>query len=155
MAYLLDTNILLRLFDKKSPAHSTVQAAVDRLKAQGKALHFAPQNAAEFWNVATRPLDKNGLGLTPAEADPLLSEVERLFTLLPETPALYPAWRLLVRSVGVSGVQVHDARLVAWMQAHRLTHVLTLNPDDFTRFATQTGIVVVNPNNLIASTGSR
>jgi len=60
MGYLLDTNILLRLFDRKSPIHLTVQAAVDRLKAQGEDLHIAPQNAVEFWNVATRAKERNG-----------------------------------------------------------------------------------------------
>jgi hypothetical protein len=35
---------------------------------------------------------------------------------------------------GVQGVQGHDARLVAWMQSHGLTHVLTLNAADFARY---------------------
>lgn len=146
MTYLLDTNILLRLFEQAGPAHLAAQTAVDRLKRSGEVLHMAPQNAAEFWNVATRPLQKNGFGLTPAEADILLTEAEQLFPLVPETPALYPAWRALVRTVGVSGVQVHDARLVALMQVHGLTHLLTLNARDFVRFSAVTGVVVVHPD---------
>ena len=151
MAYLLDTYILLRLFDRKSPVYRSVEAAVDELRARGEAIHFAPQNAAEFWNVATRPRDKNGYGLSPAEAEQLLREAENLFTLLPDTPLLYSRWRSLVLAVQVSGMQVHDARLVAWMKVHGVTHVLTLNTDDFTRYVESTGITVVHPEDLLGA----
>jgi predicted nucleic acid-binding protein len=153
MACLLDTNVLLRLFDRQSEVHLAVQAAVDRLRSQGETLLFAPQNAAEFWNVATRPREKNGLGLTAGQASRLLDELERLFTLLPEVPAMYPAWRLLVQTAQVVGVHVHDARLVAWMQTHRLSTILTLNPNDFYRFRSMTGIVVLHPLDLVSDTG--
>lgn len=68
MAYLLDTNILLRLFDQNSSDYVTVFAAVDALKEQGEMLYFAPQNAAELWNVVTRPVNKNCLGLSTDRA---------------------------------------------------------------------------------------
>ena len=45
---------------------------------------------------------------------------------------------------GVSGVQVHDARLVATMIVHGVTHILTFNTSDFVRYAPQ-GIVAVDP----------
>ncbi|ETW99939.1 MAG: hypothetical protein ETSY2_40000 [Candidatus Entotheonella gemina] len=44
----------------------------------------------------------------------------------------------------VSGVQVHDARLVAAMIMHHVTHILTLNISDFERYASE-GIVAVDP----------
>ena len=44
----------------------------------------------------------------------------------------------------VSGVQVHDARLVASMIAHNVTRILTFNVTDFERYADE-GIEVVNP----------
>ena len=145
MAYLLDTNILLRLFAEDDPRHEEVKAAVNHLGRQGEPLHFALQNAAEFWNVATRPVDRNGFGYTPSEADGLLDLAERVAPPFPDHPAMYSYWRRLVREAGVSGVQVHDARLVAWMQAHGVTHVLTMNPDDFARYTDIAGITVVEP----------
>ena len=42
----------------------------------------------------------------------------------------------------VSGVQVHDARLVAAMRVHGLDRLLTLNVADFSRYP---GIVAVHP----------
>jgi predicted nucleic acid-binding protein len=42
-------------------------------------------------------------------------------------------------------VQVHDARLVAVMEVHGLTHLLTFDTPDFHRFA---GITAVHPQDL-------
>ncbi len=43
------------------------------------------------------------------------------------------------------GKQVHDARLVAAMITHHITHLLTFNIDDFKRFS---AIVVVHPRSV-------
>ena len=123
---------------------------MDRLKERGERLHFAPQTAAEFCNTATRPKNKNGFGLSLDEAETYLMEAEVLFDVLPDVPQVYPRWRQQVREVGVSGVQVHDARLVAWMQAHRVTHILTRNVGDFARYTPLTGITVVAPEDVLA-----
>ena len=42
-------------------------------------------------------------------------------------------------------MQVHDARLVALMQVHGITHILTLNRADFARYP---GIVPIDPVSL-------
>lgn len=49
-----------------------------------------------------------------------LERLERFFTVLPETPALYPAWKHLLIANKVSGKPAHDARLVAAIQVHGL-----------------------------------
>ena len=144
MVYLVDTNILLRFAQRTHPLHSIARAAVRKLRRGRHQLLVTPQNCIEFWNVATRPIDKNGLGLTATDADRLLRLLERLFPTLPDTPALYPEWRRLVVTFGVSGVQVHDARLVAAMKTNGVTHILTFNADDFNRYAGE-GIVAVDP----------
>ena len=150
MAYLLDTNILLRFAIPATSVDEQIIEAVRRLRRRGERLHFSPQNVAEAWNSGTRPLDKNGFGLSIQEADAMVVRLERAFTLLPDVPEAYPRWRHLVREVGVSGVQVHDARLVAWMQAHGITHILTRNVGDFARYTPLTGITVVAPEDVLA-----
>jgi predicted nucleic acid-binding protein len=140
MAYLSDTNILLRWQRPTDPLYPVAQQAVKALQRRGERLYVTPQNYIEFWGVATRPASVNGLGMTPAEADAELAHLERFFLLAPDDPAIYGEWRRLVISVGVSGAQVHDARLVAVMRVHGLTHLLTFNPRDFTRYP---GITVV------------
>jgi predicted nucleic acid-binding protein len=146
--YLVDTNVLLRLADRAHPLHPGIRAALRVLRASGHGLCATSQNFIEFWNVATRPVEKNGFGLIPAEANQLLRLIERLFPLLPDSPLIYRQWRQLVVSRGVSGVQVHDARLVAAMMVHGVTHILTINTTDFARYADQ-GIVAINPVSLV------
>jgi hypothetical protein len=46
---------------------------------------------------------------------------------------------------GVSGVQVHDARLAAAMYVHAVNHILTLNVTDFSRFK---GLTAVHPDSI-------
>ena len=71
----------------------------------------------EFWNVCTRPANKNGFGLTGAEADIRAKLIESRFTLLPETARIHTEWRRLAVVCSVAGVQVHDARLATAMLA--------------------------------------
>lgn len=101
---------------------------------------------AEFWNVCTRPATaRGGLGLSIPVADRRLRVVERLFRVLPDTTSTYQTSRVLLVTHGVQGVQVHDARLVALMQVHGITHILTLNGGDFARYP---GIVAIDPTSL-------
>jgi predicted nucleic acid-binding protein len=103
------------------------------------------QNIIEFWNAATRPVNRNGFGLTVAQADQAAAQLETYFPFASDSGAVYSEWRQLVVLVGVSGVQVHDARLVAVMRVHGLTHILTFNTVDFTRYP---GITVVHPQTV-------
>ena len=144
MIYLVDTNILLRIAHRSDERYALVRSCVNKLKKKGDLLQTTMQNFAEFWNVSARPVDKNGLGLTLVETDDLLQELELVFPLLPDSPDVYAEWKELVVNYGVSGVQVHDARLVATMLVHRVTHILTFNTSDFTRY-TPKGIVAVDP----------
>ncbi|HEY5141043.1 MAG TPA: type II toxin-antitoxin system VapC family toxin, partial [Methylococcales bacterium] len=129
----MDTNVLLRLSDRTHPLHPSIRATMQKLRHDGHRLQITPQNCVEFWNVATRPSNRNGFGLSPNSAHQLLRLIERLFSLLPDMPTMYTEWRRLVLTFNVSGVQVHDARLVAAMKEHGVTHILTLNTTDFVR----------------------
>lgn len=98
---------------------------------------------------ATRPTDRNGYGLGASKANQLLQRAENLFPLLPDSPAIYLEWRRLVVQYSVSGVQAHDARLVAAMISHEVTHILTFDTEDFARYEPE-GIVAVNPADVLA-----
>jgi hypothetical protein len=82
----------------------------------------------------TRPVVRNGFGLTTAEAERAVRVIEAGMSLLPENEDVYREWRRIVVEFAVSGVQVHDARLVAAMHVHGVSHVLTLNVADFGRY---------------------
>ena len=99
----------------------------------------------EYQALATRPTDVNGLGLTRAEANAKAFTIEAFFSLLPETADIYPHWRNLMNMYEVNGKVVHDARLVAVMLAHGITHILTANASHFRRFVE---ITVVEPKDV-------
>jgi predicted nucleic acid-binding protein len=139
---LLDTSTLLRTLQVRHPQYETVARALETLPSRGRDLHIVPQNLVELWVVATRPAEQNGLGMTPAAAAMELIRIKSMFPLLPDTPAIYPVWENLVIQYHVSGKTAHDARLVAAMQVHGLTSILTFDKTGFTRYA---GIEVVHP----------
>lgn len=143
MDCLADTNVLLRSIDLSHPMHAVALTALTTLLNSGDRVCITPQNVIEFWNVCTRPADRNGLGLTPVEADREASRLEVILTLLPEIPPIYPEWRRLVLSHSVSGVRVHDARLVAVMNVYGISSILTFNGPDFKRYP---GIQALHPN---------
>lgn len=144
-AYLADTNILLRLARRDDPDYSVVRAALQTLQRQGASFCYTAQNLVEFWNVATRPKDRNGFGLSVAEADNEAQLIEGELVFLPDNEQVHREWRRLVVVYGVLGVQVHDARLVAAMHVHGVTHLLTLNAQDFARYP---DITVVHPQKV-------
>src|SRR5439155_16133040 len=108
--HLADTNILLRLTRRDDPDYSAVRAAVQMLLRRGASLCYTSQNLVEFWNVATRPKDRNGFGLSIAETDQEAQLIEGELTLLADNEQVHREWRRLVVAHAVSGVQVHDAR---------------------------------------------
>ncbi len=142
---LIDTNILLRITRRSDPQHRLVDTALARLAGQGSVLHYTHQNIAELWNVMTRPVDRNGLGLTVAEAEREVRTIEAGMSLLSDGDAVYREWRRIIVLYGISGVRVHDARLAAAMYVHHVSHILTLNASDFSRF---TGLTAVHPSSL-------
>jgi predicted nucleic acid-binding protein len=131
---LLDSNILIRWLQPRDPVFAAIEASIAKLAFEGSVLCYTSQNLAEFWNVLTRPADRNGYGLTPAQADLQARQVERRFRLLVDDLAVHEEWRRLLVESGVSGVQVHDARLAAAMRVHGVLRILTLNKNDFARF---------------------
>jgi predicted nucleic acid-binding protein len=73
---LVDTNILLRITRRSDPQHKSVGSALAHLAEQGTTLHFTHQNIAELWNVMTRPVTSNGLGLSATDADREVRAIE-------------------------------------------------------------------------------
>lgn len=145
MRVLLDTNVLLRYRQQSSPAHLVCSTAIERLDAQGDEVCLCTQNLIEYWAVASRPTAQNGLGLSLPDVDRDLDDFDQGFTILDEPPDLRTWWRSLVKKHGVSGKQVHDARIAAFMLALGVTHLLTLNPSDFNRYPE---ITVLEPKDV-------
>lgn len=119
--------------------------AVSTLLTQGEILCVTPQNLIEFWAVATRPLANNGLELTIDQAQKEIAKLKTILKFLPDAPDIFSEWEKLVIQHQVTGKPTHDARLVAAMKVHSVTHLLTFNTSDFKRFTT---ITAVNPSTI-------
>jgi len=144
---LTHTDTGIRLLDRADPHHPAIRQTLRLLRGRGDEPVTSPQNMAEFWNVCTRPAAaRGGFGLSVPQTERRVRVLERLFRVLPDSLAAYGLWRQLVVRHGVHGVQVHDARLVGWMQAHGITHLLTLNAADFARYP---GITALTPQDLV------
>ena len=139
---LVDTNVLLRITKRSDPNHLAVDSALSKLAIQGTTLYYTHQNIAELWSTMTRPPSRNGFGLMVQDVDREVALIESGMELLPDSAALYREWRRIVIQYGVSGVQVHDARLAAAMYTHGVSHILTFNGSDFRRFG---GLTAVHP----------
>jgi predicted nucleic acid-binding protein len=140
VSFAVDTNVLLRSIDDGHVAQPIAKNGLLALRARGEILSIFPQNLIEFWAVATRPVTNNGLGLSVAQAEAEVISLKTLFALLPDTPEIFPEWEKIVLQFRVSGKQAHDARLVAAMRVHNLTHLLTFNTADFKRFSFITAV---------------
>jgi predicted nucleic acid-binding protein len=147
MSYLVDTNVLARSIEANHPMHEDAARGVESLLNHGEIVCVLPQNLIEFWNVCTRPADKNGLGQTPEIASQHITRFEQTFVLLPDTPAIFHEWKRLVSNHAVSGVQVHDARIVAAMKVHGVDHLITFNGSDFRRYQ---GISILDPREIVS-----
>ena len=142
---LTDTNILLRSVHPHHPHYAATKSAVNTLRLRNEALCVAPQNLVEFWAVATRRRNENGLGLTTAQAANELTAIQDFFRVLPYAPEVTRAWKRIVTMRGISGKQTHDAHLVAIMQVNSVLSILTFNKSDFERYP---GITVLDPTQL-------
>lgn len=134
MKILLDTNIIIRNAVRTDPQHLPVHQALVRLVREGWELCVGTQNVIEFWVVATRPTNVNGLGLSPQQAEEEVIALLGAFTLLTDPNDLIDLWLDLCTRYGVSGRPAHDARLVALMRPNGIKRLLTLNAADFTRY---------------------
>jgi predicted nucleic acid-binding protein len=145
VAYLMDTNLLLRSINRNDPQHDIAVNAMETLRRQGEQMCIVPQNIYEFWYVCTRSTARNGLGLTIEETVREIANIEALFTLLSDVPSIYGEWRHLVETYSIAGAPAHDARLVAAMRIHSIDRLLTFNGTDFRRYP---GLIVVAPQDL-------
>jgi hypothetical protein len=81
-----------------------------------------------------------------AEAVAELTNIKSLFILVDDTPAIFSAWERLVVSTPIVGKNAHDARLIAAMMVHGLSHLLTFNAKDFQSYA---DVTVIKPDEII------
>lgn len=151
MDLLIETGILFQLMQISSKQHDSVRNAFRILKERDANLFITTQNIMEFMSVVTRPIEKNGLGLTLEEARKYMLELLSTFSLLQDTPTVLDEWLQIIINTNLSGHQFYDAKLVAIMKANGIKHILTTNPIDYKFYS---GIIALTPEDIITSLDS-
>ena len=98
MNIFIDTNILLRLADETSNQHELVSRAIAAILTRGDELCFAPQSIVEFWAVASRTREANGLGFALSTVEERVQEFIEDYVLLEENNEVFPNWLALTIS---------------------------------------------------------
>ena len=136
----------MRLADPDSEQHAVAIQALAQLLGQGDEVYLTPQNFIEFWAVATRPVEGNGFGWTTERTAKEVADLQERFPMLPDLPEVFTRWLELVQQLPVRGKRVHDARLVAVLQAHAVEHLITFNTADFAAFSF---LSLIDPHQLV------
>ena len=88
----------------------------------------------EYWSVGTRAAEQNGLGFSVEVVAADVERFKRIFSVLRDERGILDPWQQIALDCNAIGKQAHDARLVAAMYRHGLTHLLTFDISDFRRY---------------------
>lgn len=151
MKVLLDTNALCRRAELHHPHHAVAAAALVRLVAENHQPCLVPQVVYEYWVVATRPCEQNGLGMSSEGVSRTIDAWDGKLAFLRDERRVFDDWRDLVSRYRIKGKPAHDARLVAAMLRHGVTSLVTFNVADFLRY---TEIKVYSPEDILHDSAS-
>jgi predicted nucleic acid-binding protein len=130
----IDTNILVYANLTLSPFHAPAFAKLGGLIAAGVELWISRQTLREYLSAMTRPGVLTGSIPIPS----LVADVRGFaasFRMAEDSHAVTNNLLILIGSIPVGGKQIHDANIVASMQAYGVSKLLTHNTVDFARFA--------------------
>jgi len=130
----LDTNIWFEATIRDRRLHASAVAVLDRWPRRGVELLTSGQVIREYFSVATRSIDQNGIGMSPDAAVEAVRRYKTRTTFLPDNPAVSALLEELVIQPGCRGKQIHDANIAATAIHHGASALLTANPSDFKRF---------------------
>ena len=130
----LDTNILLAACDESRTKSADCRSLLESGLSGEQSLFTNGQVLREYLVVATRPIDANGLGMTPKFALANLAEFKRCTRVLDETADTSAQLEGLIERHKLKGKRIHDANLIATMLTHGIKRIATLNPGDFRIF---------------------
>jgi predicted nucleic acid-binding protein len=132
-ALFLDTNVLIYANVASAPRHADALEAIRAHHRSGAELWTSRQVLREYLAALSRPQ-------TFTSPRPVATLIERgryfesRFQVAEDGPQVTARLLELMGQLSIGGKQVHDANIVATMQAHGVIRLLTANPVDFARF---------------------
>ncbi len=130
----LDTNVLVYASIRTSPLHEVARSKLVQYRKTGAQLWLSQQILREYLATVTRPQ----LFTPPVDLQEAIQDIrlfQRQFQVADSTSRVTGHLLALLESVQAAGKQIHDANIVATMQAYEITHLVTNNVDDFRRFS--------------------
>ncbi len=137
----VDTNVLIQAAITTAPLHGVAVARLATLGGTGAELWISCQVLREYLAVLSRPQAYTA-ALPPAALVADVARFQAQFRVAEDGPAVTGHLLNLIQTIPLGGKQVHDANIVATMQAHGLRRLLTHNTTDFARFG---AIITVEP----------
>jgi predicted nucleic acid-binding protein len=130
----IDTNVLIYANLARSPFHRAAQERLIALDEQGIDLWISRQVLCEYLAAMTRREDLTGDILIVSLVQDIRYFANR-FYVAEDNPDVTERLLALMQQVRIGGKQIHDANIVATMQAHGIHRLLAHTTDDFSRFA--------------------
>ena len=131
---MLDTNVFLSATDLGRAEHRQAMVIFNEWAGRATTLYASGQVMREYLAVATRPAEKNGIGLKQADALANVRAFRMRTSLLAEDGRVADRLLGLLDLISCGGKQVHDANVVATMLVHGIDTLITINVADFSRF---------------------
>ena len=138
---MVDTNVLLAATDESRSEHHDALTILNDWPGGATTLCTSGQILREYLAVATRPAERNGLGLKLSDALGNVRAIRERTTFLAEDVKVAERLLGLLADVEAGGKQVHDANVVATMLVHGIAVIVTMNLDDFARFGQYVDLV--------------
>ena len=132
-ALFIDTNILIYANVATAPLHEQALKAIKEAHQAGRPLWISRQVLREFIAARTRPQTF----AQPSAPEVVIERVrylEERFQVADDTAAVTGQLVKLMGDFQIGGKQVHDANIIATMQAYGIPALLTHNIKDFERF---------------------
>ena len=130
----LDTNVLVNSNVGSAPLYQEARQALQLLNSARITIWISRQVLREYMVVVTRP-QVYAKSLPNTEVVKQIRIFETQFRIAVENETVFENLLKLLERVSVGGKQIHDANIVATMQANNIDHILTLNGADFNRFS--------------------
>ncbi len=116
--------------------------ALRNLVTSGVELWISRQVIREYLATLSRPQSFTG----PIPTATLIADVAHFqshYRIAEDGPAVTTHLLTLLSTIPTGGRQVHDANIIATMQAHGLRRLLTHNTADFARFAAMVHVLPI------------
>ncbi len=136
----LDTNGLVFATIASAPWHEAAVRAIRRLEGAGHDLWISRQIIREYLAVLSRP-QTFGKPVSIAVLVAQIRVFEQRFRVAEESADVTAKLLDLLQELSIGGKQVHDANIVATMQAYGIGRLLTHNVRDFARFAPRIEVI--------------